>query len=82
MPLDRLAIPVLVVHHEQDGCKLCAFADVPALMSRLDKAPKRQLLAFKGGTSRGDPCEAFAYHGFNGIERDVVEQIAAWITAP
>ena len=82
MPLDRLRIPVLVVHHEQDGCAHCAFADLPALMAKLDKAPKKELLAFKGGTTRGDPCEAFAYHGFNGLERDVVQQIAAWITAP
>jgi len=25
--------------------------------------------------------EAFAYHGYNGIERQVVERIAGWITA-
>lgn len=81
MPLGKIRIPVLVVHHEQDGCALCAFADIPALLAKLDQAPKKQLLAFKGGTSRGDPCEAFAYHGFNGLEGDVVQQIAAWITA-
>ena len=80
MPLDRIKIPVLVVHHEQDGCKHCAFSAIPGLMEKLGGAPKTQLLAFKGGQSRGDPCEAFAYHGFNGIERDVVAQIAAWIT--
>ena len=81
MPLEKVRVPVLVVHHEQDGCRHCAFADVPALMGKLAKAPKSQLLAFKGGASRGDPCEAFAYHGFNGLELDVVQQIAAWITA-
>ncbi len=31
--------------------------------------------------SRGDPCLAHAYHGFNGIETGVVGKIAAWITA-
>ena len=81
MPLERIRVPVLVVHHEQDGCALCAFADVPALMAKLEAAPRRQLLAFNGGENRGDPCEAFAYHGFNGLERDVVEQVAAWILA-
>ena len=81
MALEKVRIPVLVVHHEHDGCALCSFADMPALMRKLDQVPKRQLLAFKGGTTRGDPCEAFAYHGFNGLERDVVQQIAAWITA-
>ena len=79
MPLERIRIPVLVVHHEQDGCALCPFADVPALMAKLATAPRSQLLAFKGGEDRGDPCEAFAHHGYNGLERDVVQQIAAWI---
>jgi pimeloyl-ACP methyl ester carboxylesterase len=82
MPLDRLKVPVLVVHHEQDGCGHCAFADMPALMTKLESLPKKQLLTFKGGQTRGDPCEAWSYHGFNGLERDVVQQIAAWITAP
>ncbi len=81
MPLDKLRIPVLVVHHEQDGCRHCSFRDVPSLMDKLSGAPKKQLLSFKGGTNRGDPCEAFSYHGFNGIEREVVAQIATWILA-
>jgi hypothetical protein len=25
-----------------------------------------------GGTSEGDPCEARAYHGFNGVDGQVV----------
>jgi dienelactone hydrolase len=80
MPLQKLHIPVLVVHHEQDGCAHCPFSDVPKLMSKLDHVSKKQLLSFKGGENRGDPCEAFAYHGFNGLEHDVVGQIATWIT--
>jgi dienelactone hydrolase len=81
MALDRLRVPVLVVHHEQDGCKLCAFSDIAALMRKLDHAPRKQLLSFKGGESRGDPCEAFAHHGYNGIEAEVVAKIGAWILA-
>lgn len=79
MPLERLHIPVLVVHHEQDGCRACAFGDIPGLMGRLGGVPRKQLLAIKGGDNRGDPCEAFAYHGFNGLEREVVTQIVMWI---
>jgi dienelactone hydrolase len=79
MPLGKIAVPVLVVHHELDGCALCPFADVPTLMSKLTNTPRSQLISVKGGESKGDPCEAFAYHGFNGLERDVVQQIAAWI---
>jgi pimeloyl-ACP methyl ester carboxylesterase len=81
MPLERIRIPVLVVHHEQDGCALCAFSDVPVLMRKLGAAPRSELLSFRGGESKGDPCEAFAHHGYNGLERDVVQRIAAWIVA-
>lgn len=79
MPLGKLHIPVLVVHHEQDGCSHCSFSEVPALLDKLDNAPRKQLLSFTGGENRGDPCAALAYHGFNGLERDVVAQIAAWL---
>ncbi|MCY1169271.1 MAG: alpha/beta hydrolase [Pseudomonadota bacterium] len=81
MPLGKLRIPVLVVHHEQDGCRLCSFSEIPRLMDQLTGAPRKQLLSFKGGNNRGDPCEAFAYHGFNGLEAEVVTQTVAWMLA-
>ena len=81
MPLGKIRIPVLVVHHEQDGCELCSFTLTPELMGKLGNSPKAQLLALKGGESKGDPCEAMAYHGFNGLEREVVAQTAARILA-
>jgi hypothetical protein len=52
---------------------------VPRLTEKLTNAPTQELLTFEGGSDRGDPCEAMAYHGFNGIERDVVKKIADWI---
>ncbi len=81
MNLDALKIPVLVVHHEEDGCRHTLFHDMPRLMNRLAPAPRKELITFKGGNNVGDPCEARAYHGFNGLEPEVVSRIAAWITA-
>ena len=81
MPLEKVRVPVLVVHHEQDACAHCSFADVPALMGKLESSPRKALLSFKGGENKGDACEAMAYHGFNGLEREVVQQIADWILA-
>ena len=81
MPLQNIAIPVLIVHHEQDGCKYCAYSQIPRLLGKLSSTPKKELLTFKGGENRGDPCEALAYHGFNGLEEDVVVKIAEWILA-
>ena len=79
MPLKNIVIPVLVVHHEKDGCKYCAYRDMPLLMEKLGSIPRKELITFSGGISRGDPCEAMAYHGFNGLEKDVVSKIAQWI---
>ncbi|MBA2964283.1 MULTISPECIES: alpha/beta hydrolase [Ramlibacter] len=79
MPLERIRIPVLVVHHEQDGCSLCPYPLAATLVDKLVHAPRKQLLSISGGSSRGDPCEAFAYHGFNGMEAEVVNRVAAWM---
>jgi dienelactone hydrolase len=81
MPLETLAIPVLVLHHESDGCKACPYSDIPAMMEKLAKTPKAELISVSGGQSRGDPCEALAYHGYNGIEADVVAKISRWVIA-
>jgi dienelactone hydrolase len=81
MRLDHVVVPVLVVHHKEDGCRLCAYSELPRLMKRLSATPRKELITFEGGASRGDPCEAFAHHGFNGLEREVVARIADWIVA-
>jgi alpha/beta superfamily hydrolase len=81
LPLEKLTIPVLVVHHELDGCSHCSFSDISSLMKKLEHSPRKELLSFKDGQSNGDPCEALAYHGYNGIESTVVSQVANWILA-
>jgi alpha/beta superfamily hydrolase len=81
MDLERIRIPVLVVHHEDDGCRVCLFRDVPRLVSGLTATPRKELMAFRGGITIGDPCEAQAYHGYNGLEPQVVGAIAAWMAA-
>lgn len=79
MPLEKLRFPVLVVHHEQDACSHSGFQDVPLLMQKLSNSPRKQLMPFTGGENRGDACEAMAYHGLNGVEKEVVRQIGSWI---
>lgn len=81
LPLGKIRIPTLVIHHEQDGCHVCAFSEVPTLMAKLDGVPRKELISVQGGESKGDPCEAFAHHGLNGIESKVVKQLASWILA-
>jgi alpha/beta superfamily hydrolase len=79
MQLKRIVVPVLVVHHEQDGCRHCPYKDIPGLMNKLEGVPRKELISVKGGEDRGDPCEPFAYHGFNGREKEVVGKIVDWI---
>jgi hypothetical protein len=79
LQLDRVQIPVLIVHHVNDGCRHCWYAHISRLMDALGNAPKKELISVSGGQSQGDPCEAHSYHGFNGIESEVVDKIANWI---
>lgn len=81
MPLQRIGVPVLVVHHAQDGCRHCDPARLPVLMERLAHLPRHELITMRGGENVGDPCEARAHHGFNGLEDEVVARIAAWMLA-
>jgi len=79
--LDEVRVPTLIVHHKLDSCIVTKY-DVARLLAReFKKAPRAEFVAFEGGTSVGDPCEAFGYHGYNGIEAEVVKAIAAWIKA-
>ena len=82
MPLEHIKVPVLVVHHQQDGCSYCAYSEIPNLMAKLTHTPRSHLITATGGKNQGDACAAFAHHGFNGLEADVVGQMADWILAP
>lgn len=82
MNLAALKIPVLVVHNKDDACKLCPVSETDTLMQKLTQSPRTKLVLVSGGTSRGDPCGALAYHGYNGIEGEVVHDITSWMRAP
>jgi alkylated DNA nucleotide flippase Atl1 len=78
--IDAFAMPVLLVGHRLDTCRATDYRDLPRLAGRL-RAPRHEVLTFGGGRSDGPPCEAFAYHGFNGIEDEAVAAIARWMLA-
>jgi predicted esterase len=78
LDIDRFDVPVLLVHHTQDTCRATDYRDLHRPRSKL-AAPRTELLSFSGGRSTGPVCEAFSYHGFNGIEAEVIEAIARWI---
>jgi len=79
MKLEKLRMPVLVVHHKNDGCSHCSFDLIPSLMHKLTATTSTDMIAIEGGQTKGDPCNAFGYHGYNGVEEDVVSKISEWV---
>jgi hypothetical protein len=65
----------LMVHHKNDPCHLTTYTSTQSNHERY----KTPLITMEGGSSTGDSCQAFSYHGFNGIEQQTIDQIKAWI---
>ena len=65
----------LIVHHKSDGCRGTPFFAAASAHQRFGT----DFIAMQGGISVGNPCEAFAYHGYNGIERETIDEIKKWI---
>ena len=81
MPVERIAIPALVVHHRHDGCRVTPYAMAQPLVDRLTSSPRKALVTVEGGVDRGDPCEARGHHGYAGVEERVVDEIARFVSA-
>ena len=81
--LAAITLPVLLLHHAKDACRLCRPDQVPALLDALKNAPFKKLRMVSGGADpSGDPCHALHWHGFIGMEQEAVQDIAAWIRQP
>lgn len=82
MPLQKVAVPTLIVSHTKDGCDITPAADAPKLRSRLTGAKLVDVALLSGGSPpKSDPCEATSQHGFFGIENEAVATVARFIAA-
>jgi pimeloyl-ACP methyl ester carboxylesterase len=80
--LDCVSVPVLIQVHDSDGCRISPPGNAGRLKAALVASPSVDIQHFTGGDfPRSPPCEAFAQHGFLGIEPQVVDAAAAWIRA-
>lgn len=79
--LSRVTIPTLIAHHENDGCSKTRPEHVGQIKNGLVNAPVVEMRMFKGGREQSNPCRAMSYHGYLGIEDDVVEAIATFVLA-
>jgi dienelactone hydrolase len=82
LELGAIRVPTLVVVHELDECEHTPANGGHQIMSRLTRAPKKELKVVRGGERpRGKPCEALAAHGFLGVESQVIDTIVSFIRA-
>jgi pimeloyl-ACP methyl ester carboxylesterase len=80
LPLERITMPVLVVHHRQDACSVTPIGAALRLPAALKGSPRVDFVEVEGGDPpRSDPCAGLAAHGYVGREREVVGLIADWI---
>jgi pimeloyl-ACP methyl ester carboxylesterase len=80
--LARISVPVLIQIHQQDGCSLTPPFNAARIKAALTSAPVVEVQQFSGGSfPRSGACEAFAQHGYYGIEDQVVTAAANWIAA-
>ena len=81
MALSEIRVPTLIVSHSEDACELTPAVDAPALGKRLSQAANVEITLLSGGDPpMSDPCEAYAAHGYYGIETQAVDKIADFIT--
>ena len=71
-PYDKIAAPVLHVHHESDACEYTPYSYVKGYAGD-------NLLTVRGGTPDGDPCGGTHFHSYRGREEVVMRSIVSWI---
>ena len=82
MPLNRIAVPTLIVSHKNDGCDITPASDAAKLKRGLSGSPKVEVALLEGGLpAKSEPCLAKSEHGFFGIEDRAVQTIASFIKA-
>ena len=81
--LAALKVPVLVVHHKNDACKICIPSQAQEMTSHLSASPMKKFIMVEGGSDpEGDPCESRHWHGFVNYEKETVTLITEWIKNP
>lgn len=64
----------LVIHHRRDGCHVTRPAGVKPFI--LWARHRARVVWLDGGSNAGNPCQARAYHGFAGLDGEVVSLAA------
>jgi predicted esterase len=74
-----LRVPTLIVHNRNDGCPLSPFDQAAPALASVHNAPVKELIVVSSSAWLSGACDAMSPHGYLGIEKQVVQQIANWI---
>jgi len=72
-------IPVLAIHHVDDGCANTPFSTSESIIKDRPNISAAQFVSMDGGVSEGDVCGSKAYHGFNEKEPEFIKAAAQFI---
>ncbi len=79
-----IRVPVLLLRHRLDSCRVSAPADADRFKALLTGSPRVDIVTLDGGSPRGataDACGAAHFHGFYGIDDQAVAATAQWLAA-
>lgn len=80
LPLDQMRLPVLMIHHRDDACRVSSFEEARMTAAALSGNTAVDFTEVNGGAyPRSAPCDNLSAHGFFGVEEKVVRVIAAWV---
>lgn len=80
--LDRITVPVLLLRHRLDSCRVTPPADAERFKVLLAGSPRVDIVTLDGGGPRGptaDACGASHYHGFYGMDDQAVAATVTWL---
>ncbi len=76
---DDSDLPALAIHHLKDTCSVTPISASENVIKSRPKGTRAEFITMDGGTSQGNVCWAFAYHGFNQKEDELVKSAATFI---
>jgi len=80
--VSRINVPVMLLRHRFDACRVTPPADADRFKALLTGAPKVDVVTLDGGGPRvttSEPCGAMHYHGFHGIDDQAVAATVEWL---
>ena len=81
LSLNKITVPVLAIHHTQDSCKTTKPKVVNDIKRKAYNSSRVKVELLSGGDEpiSSNPCQAMTYHGYLGIESDVIEYVNNFI---